>query len=193
MSANWFIALPVPSGPWFDVMQPPDGVRLFGASDLHLTVAFLGAVTEAQAHAAFEHAPGFPLHALRVTLGAVECLGSKRRPSAFSALLLEGRVAVEAAMGATRTQMWDAAGARHDSRPPLAHVTLARPSRRATAVEVRSAASWASALRLGAPSVLLDSIALYTWSEDRTLTLFRRVASLPLTAAGTSPTRSKLG
>ncbi|HET8933009.1 MAG TPA: hypothetical protein VFN67_06210 [Polyangiales bacterium] len=183
MSANWFIALPVSAGPWFDALQPPDGVRLFGASDLHLTVAFLGAVSEAQAHAAFEHAQRFPLRSLRVRLGPVECLGSKRRPSAFSALLLDGRAEVEAAMGATRTQMWDAAGARHDARQPLAHVTLARPSRRATTDDVDRAARWANALDLGAPSTELVSIALYTWSEDRKLTLFRTVATLPLAAA----------
>lgn len=184
MSANWFIGLPVPPGPWFEALQPPDGVRLFGASDLHLTVAFLGAVTEAQAQAAFEHASSFPLQALRVQLGTVECLGSKRRPSAFSALLLEGRTQVEAAMGATRERMWDAASARHDQRPPLAHVTLARPSRRATTLEVEHAEAWARGLDLAGPFVQLDSIALYTWSEDRKLNLFRKLASLPLTAAG---------
>jgi 2'-5' RNA ligase len=183
MSANWFIALPVPAGPWFEALQPPDGVRLFGASDLHLTVAFLGAASEAQAQAAFEHAPSFPLPALQVRLGPVECLGSKRRPSAFSALLLDGRAEVEAAMGAVRKQMWDAAQARHDERPPLAHVTLARPSRRATTEDVKQAAHWAKTLDLGAPSVCIDSIALYTWSEDRKHTLFRTVSILPLTAA----------
>lgn len=183
MSANWFIALPVAAGPWFDALQPPAGVRLFGAEDLHLTVAFLGAVTERQARSAFEHAEQFPLATLGVQLGPVECLGSKRRPSAFSALLLAGRGEVEAALGETRQRMWDAAQARHDLRPPLAHVTLARPCRRATQAEVEQAARWARGLDLGGPTVQLDQIALYTWSEDRKLALFRRVATLPLSAA----------
>lgn len=183
MSANWFIALPVLAGPWFDALQPPQGVRLFGAEDLHLTVAFLGAVTEPQARAAFEHAHQFPLTARSVRLGSVECLGSKRRPSAFSALLLDGRAEVEAALGATRHRMWEAAQAQPDTRPPLAHVTLARPVRRATSDEVDHAAHWARGLDLGGPSVQLDSIALYTWSEDRKLALFRKVVSLPLAAA----------
>jgi 2'-5' RNA ligase len=183
MPANWFIALPVAPGPWFDVLQPPDGVRKFGPSDLHMTVAFLGAVAEHCAQRAFEHARAFPLRPLDVSLGPVAGLGSQRRPAAFSALLIEGRAEVESALAATREQMWNAADARHDTRPPLAHVTLARPARRASSHEVQRAASWASALDLGAPSVHIDQIALYTWSEDRKTALFRRVASLPLSAA----------
>jgi 2'-5' RNA ligase len=183
MSANWFIALPVAAGPWFDALEPPAGVRLFGPSDLHVTVAFLGPVREQQALEAFAHAPAFALDSREVRLGAVECLGSKQRPSAFSALLLDGRTEVEAAFGAVRERMWDAADARRDTRPPLAHVTFARPSRRATTAEHQQAMRWARALDLGAPSVQLHSIALYTWSEDRTSTLFRTIRSLPLPAA----------
>lgn len=184
MAANWFIALPVPAGPWFDALQPPAGVRMFGPLDLHLTVAFLGPVREDQALAAFQHAASFPLEPLQIRLGPVECLGSKRRPSAFSALLLDGRVEVEAALAAAREQMWDAAGARHDSRPPLAHVTFARPSRRTTGSELEQAMRWATALDLGGPSLFLDRIALYTWSGDRQVALFRTVRALPLGAAG---------
>lgn len=184
MPANWFIALPVTPGPWFESLQPPDGVRLFGPSDLHLTVAFLGPVTEARARLAFEHAQSFPLRALAARLGEVESLGSKRRPSAFSALLRDGRAQVEEALGAAREQMWNAAEARHDTRPPLAHITLARPMRKASSSQVNRGAQWASELDLGAPVVQLGEIALYTWSEDRAATLFRRVESLPLRAAG---------
>jgi len=186
MSANWFIALPVAAGPWFDALQPPAGVRLFGPSDLHVTVAFLGPVREDQALAAFAQAPAFALDPTEVRLGPVECLGSKLRPSAFSALLLDGRAEVEAALGAVRERMWDAAEARRDTRPPLAHVTLARPSRRATTSQHQQAMRWARAIDLGAPSVHLHSIALYTWSADRESSLFRTVRSLPLTAATTA-------
>lgn len=186
MSANWFIALPIIAGPWFHALQPPAGVRMFGPMDLHVTVAFLGPVNEQQALAAFDHAVGFPLDALHAQLGPVECLGSKRRPSAFSALLLDGRSQVEAALGAVREQMWEAAQARHDTRPPLAHVTLARPSRRASTSEQAAAQRWAKGLDLGAPGVRLDRIALYTWSLDRSSTLFRIVKELPLRAAAIS-------
>lgn len=185
MRANWFIALPVAAGPWLEALQPPPGVRMFGPRDLHVTVAFLGPVREDQARAAF--AQSFSLAPLQVQLGPVECLGSKRRPSAFSALLLGGRAEVEAAMGAARERMWEAAEARRDTRPPLAHVTFARPMRRASDAEHKQAVRWATALELGAPSAQLDRIALYTWSEDRSVTLFRIVQELPLTAAGPRP------
>jgi 2'-5' RNA ligase len=183
MTGNWFIALPVAAGEWFHALTPPPGVRLFGANDLHLTIAFLGAVGEERAHAAFALAAGFPLSARRVQLGPVEALGSPRRPSAISALLAEGRTEVELAMGAARAGMWEAAAARPDSRSPLAHVTFARPGRRASTSERKHALAWAKALDLGAPTCELTRIALYTWSEDRAASLFRSVSELPLPAA----------
>ena len=183
MTGNWFIALPVAAGEWFHALTAPPGVRLFGAEDLHLTVAFLGPVDEAHAHAAFALAAGFPLQARRVQLGSVEALGNRRRPSAFSALLTEGRVQVEQALGAARDAMWEAAGARPDARPPLAHLTFARPSRRASDHERAQALTWAKQLDLGAPQCQLTRIALYTWSHDRATALFRIVRELPLPAA----------
>lgn len=187
--ANWFVALPVPSGPWFETLQPPEGVRLFGSQDLHVTVAFLGPVTETSARAAFEKARDFPLGITDVQLGQVQALGSKRRPSAFSALLSLGRDTVERAIAAVRTAMWEAASARQDTRPALAHVTLARPSRRASNAMIKHAARWATTLDLGSPACRLDRIALYTWSDDRQVALFRIVDELPLSeVAPCSPT-----
>jgi 2'-5' RNA ligase len=79
--------------------------------------------------------------------------------------------------------MWEAAGCSADPRPPLAHVTLARPMRRATTSEVAQAVSWAKGLKLEGATVQLDRIALYTWTQDRTNALFQVVAELPLPAA----------
>jgi 2'-5' RNA ligase len=183
VAPNWFIALPVSSGPWQERLVAPAGVRLFGPNDLHLTVAFLGAVPRARAEAAFALARSFQLQALEVTLGEVEALGGRRRPSAFSALLARGRAEVERAIGEARAAMWSAAGARTDDRPPLAHVTLARPQRRASNAGVQAARRWAKALRLGEPVCRLDRIALYTWNEDRTQALFQITEALPLTEA----------
>jgi hypothetical protein len=56
-------------------------------------------------------------------------------------------------------------------------------SRRAARAEAERALAWALALDLGAPSCRLDRIALYTWSEDRSQSLFRIVRELPLRAA----------
>jgi RNA 2',3'-cyclic 3'-phosphodiesterase len=181
--ANWFIALPVSAGAWFEALTPPPaGVRPFGAKDLHLTVAFLGPVSEERARSAFELAPALTLEACDVTLSKVECLGSKHKPSAFSAVLGIGRVSVESAMSEIRAAMWQRAGARHDTRPALAHVTLARPQRRITPEQLQHALDWALGLQVSGVRCRLDRVALYTWSEDRAQTLFRIADELPLSA-----------
>ena len=75
-------------------------------------------------------------------------MGSARRYSALSALL----------------------------RKPKAHVTLARPKRRATERERAAGLVWASELDVRAVRVRLDRVALYTWDEARDERLFRIVA-----------------
>jgi 2'-5' RNA ligase len=165
--ANWFIGLPVAPGAWFGrVGAPPPGVTLFHPEDLHLTIAFLGAVTEDAARAGWA-ALVWDRPRLEVVLGAVVPMGSSRRPSAFSALLDQGRPEVEEAMGRSRGACFTAAGARPEERAPKAHVTVARPSRKATDRERRAGEVWAAGLDLGRPTVTLDRVALFTWSETR--------------------------
>ena len=165
--ANWFIGLPVTPGAWFErVGEPPPGVTRFHPGDLHLTIAFLGAVPEEAARAGWA-ALAWNLPACDVVLGPVVPMGSSRRPSAFSALLEDGRAAVEAAMGASRGACFAAAGARPEERAPKAHLTVARPSRKASDRERRAGEAWATTLDLGRPTVRLDRVALFTWSEDR--------------------------
>lgn len=165
--ANWFIGLPVAPGAWFArVGEAPPGVALFHPDDLHLTIAFLGAVPEEAARAGWA-ALVWDLPRLDVVLGAVVPMGSSRRPSAFSALLEEGRAVVEDAMGRSRDACFVAAGARPEERAPKAHVTVARPSRKASDRERRAGEAWAAGLALGHPTVTLDRVALFTWSATR--------------------------
>ena len=180
MRENWFIAIPIAPGSWFEAVPPvPAGIRRFDAFDLHLTVAFLGGVEESAARAAFR-AIGFDEHPQDVTLGAVVPMGSPRRYTALSVLLEQGREAIEAAMGRARPIAFEVAGTAPDERPPKAHITIARPKRKATDAERADALAWASAIDLRAVTVRLDTIALYTWSEDRAATLFRVVDEAPL-------------
>jgi 2'-5' RNA ligase len=169
---NWFVTLPVDPGAWFErVPAPPRGVRRFHPADLHLTIAFLGPVTEEAALAGWE-ALSWPLGPVEVSLGPVEALGPPRRWSALSALLGEGRDAVEAAMGEARGAVWKAAGAQPDDRPPKAHVTLARPSRSTPESTRALALAWAERLPAHLGRVRLDRVALYGWSDDRENRLF---------------------
>ncbi len=184
MRPNWFVGLPVAAGAWFDALPPPPAeVRLFAATDLHATVAFLGAVEESAARRAFALAVTWPTGPLDVQLAGLRALGNRRKPSALSVMLGDGAEAVADGISAVRDEMLTTAGARPDRRPPLPHVTLARIARRADAGQRRAALAWAEAVDLGAPAVRLDRIALYTWSVDRRARLFDLVEALPLEGA----------
>lgn len=181
MRANWFVALPVPAAGWFErVGEAPRGVRLFHPEDLHLTVAFLGAVSDEAARRGFDEARAFPLAAREITLGSVVPMGNKRRPSALSARLVEGEREVARAITEVRDGICDAAGAKRELRPALPHLTIARPLRSATYAERSSALLWAMSLALGAPRVSLACVALYTWSAQRSDRLFAIVDRVPL-------------
>jgi 2'-5' RNA ligase len=192
MRPNWFVGLPVPARAWFEALPPPPSqVRVFAATDLHVTVAFLGGVDEGAAHRAFVLATRWPTGPIDVRLGRLRALGNRRRPSALSATFAEGAELVASGISAVRDPMLAAAGARPDRRPPLPHVTLARIARGASASERRAALAWAEALELRAPRLLLDRIALYTWAADRRERLFDVVAETPLEGDGVAQAKAK--
>ncbi len=178
--ANWFLALPIEADPWFEakVVGAPHGTRVFAPGDLHVTLAFLGAVTEAAAQRAWQ-ALSWKAGAIEATLGAVVGMGAPRRPSAYSALFEDGRAAVEAGIAGCRDAAYAAAGAQPDTRPVKAHVTVARPGRNASQSERDAGLRWAEGLNLRGTAVRLDRVALFTWSEDRQRGLFRIVAERP--------------
>jgi 2'-5' RNA ligase len=173
---NWFIAVPVEAGEWYEriVTRPPDGFRKFHPDDLHMTVAFLGAVGHDKALAAWR-ALAWDLGTVHATLGTVVPMGAPRRYSALSIELDRGRAEIERAIAATRDACCDAAGARRESRPAKAHITIARPSRNASDADRAAGLRWASQLSLAGQSITLRSVALYTWAEDRRVRQFRIV------------------
>lgn len=182
MRPNWFVALAVPAGAWWSrVTGAPAGVRVFHPEDLHLTVAFLGPVSPHDAESAFALArEQWPAGALDVVLGDVRAMGNPRRPSALSAVVTGGAAELTAVISSLRDPVCAEAGARLDDRPPLPHVTIARPSRSATAAERDAAVAWAAGLDLGRPRVTLSRLVLYGWAEDRLARLFREHAERDL-------------
>jgi len=175
MLPNWFIAIPVAEAAIFEALPPPPrGLRVFAVADLHLTVAFLGPVDEARARTSFG-VMDWPLAPREISLGEVVPLGSPRRFSALSALLVEGRDQVEAAMEQARGAAFSGAGVEAERRPPLAHLTLARPKRSASEAERAAALKWAQSIDLSGIRVRIEGIALYTWAADRSERLFRIV------------------
>jgi 2'-5' RNA ligase len=175
------VALPVEAGAWFaGLPAPPTATRLFAAEDLHVTVAFLGAVDDRAALRAFGAARARAPAAMWARLGSVHPFGSKRNPSALSAEVEDEDDRVSSAIVDLRAPLLEAAGARPDRRPPRPHVTLARIARRARPEERRAALAWGTSLDLGAPRLPLHRLALYTWARDRRRSLFRIVETFGL-------------
>lgn len=183
MRPNWFFAFPLPGHFVLDLPELPRGFRRYHPEDVHLTLAFLGGCGEAAAQRALE-ALDARLLAVRpkpmyVTLAEVVPMGPKRKYSALSALLAEGRAATEACIGALRDAPTLAAKGREEQRPPKAHVTIARPFR-AKESERAAGLAWARGIDLSGVCATLDRVALYTWNENRRERLFRIVAERPL-------------
>ena len=174
MKPNWFIALPVSAGDWFAplVADAPAGVRRFHPDDLHATVAFLGACGRPAALAAWRSLDALAHPPIRARLGVVRPMGNRRRPSAFSVTFTEGNEPLSALIGAWRTEALAIAGARPATRPPLPHVTVARPPRRAADGVREAGLAWMRSRERVGVQVVIDRVALYTWSEDRRSRLF---------------------
>lgn len=182
MRPNWFVALPV-EGSWLDprIAHVPLGFRGLHADDLHVTVAFFGPIEARLARRGFEAlALGAEDEPIACSLGALVPMGSPTRYSALSALLVEGREATEERMRRWRDPMLDAAEVVRETRAPKAHVTIARPTRRATDAERASGLAWAATIDLHDVHVTLDRVALYTWDETREVKQFRIVDSVRL-------------
>jgi 2'-5' RNA ligase len=179
---NWFVGWPVivPPG-WIDLIRAgaPAGMRWFAERDLHLTLAFLGRFQPDRLDAvtAFLGAIAAPPDV--VTLGSLRLLPNSRRISAVSFELESGRTEVCDLIARHRAGVSLAAGVATDGRPALAHITIARPERRATIPERREIARWAAAAAPRETAVRLAPPAIFAWSKDRSTSLFEIVATAP--------------
>lgn len=187
MRPNWFFAFPLDGSFVASLAPPPPSFRLFHPEDVHLTLTFLGGCGEVAALrglAALDDALALePLPPWDVSLAEVVPMGPKREYSALSALLAHGRAQTEAHIALLRDRVSEAAIGRREQRAPKAHVTIARPGRRATEASRQAGLSWAAALNLSGVEARLDRIALYTWSQvDRSERLFRIYAERKLGA-----------
>jgi 2'-5' RNA ligase len=185
---NWFFGFPIAGELVRELLRLPrlpPSFRLFHSEDVHLTLAFLGGCGEdgaQRALAALDDALLGPLRAsIAVSFGEVVPMGPRGRYSALSALLERGREETEARITALRDPLTGAATGRHDKRPAKAHVTLARPMRRATAAQREAGLAWAASVDVRSACARLDRIALYTWCEPRGDRLFRIVEERALT------------
>jgi 2'-5' RNA ligase len=188
---NWFFAFPLDGAFVLNLPELPGGFRRFHPEDVHLTLSFLGPCEESAALRALstldERLSSLAPSAQDVSLGEVVAMGSSRQYTALSALLAQGREELSALVALLRDPLADSAGVPRDGRAPKPHVTLARPTRRASADDRRAGLAWAARLDLGQVSARLDRMALYSWDEQRKERLFRIVAERRLEPP---PTRS---
>ncbi|MGF1511147.1 MAG: 2'-5' RNA ligase family protein [Myxococcota bacterium] len=173
MKPNWFVAFPYPEE--LELSEPPSSVRLFSFDDRHVTAAFLGPVDESTALAAWEMLELVHLDPISSTLGRCRMLGG-RPPSAICAIVDVGFDGLCDRIQTLRAELKAHGLPGTDPRRPLPHVTLARIRRRAPSEDRRAARAWADALVFG-HGTRIDELALYTWSRDRSLALFRKVRS----------------
>ncbi len=177
---NWFFAFPLDGGFVTALPALPPLLRRFHPEDVHLTLSFLGACGDAAAARALQaldaELSSAPRASVAVSLAEVVPMGAKPY-SALSALLAHGRDETVSLIAGLRDTLSEAALGRREKRAPKPHVTIARPSRRASASALEAGLAWGNALDLRHVSATLDRIALYTWSEGaRRERLFRVVA-----------------
>lgn len=165
---NWFIGFSLQGNSWLEshVRAAPAQVRRYHPGDIHLTVAFLGQVSQAQAAAAWK-ALAWTAGTVNAKLGLVELMGQLPQASALSARVDEptGRLAAEITQ--VRPVVYRAAGIDGDQREVRPHVTVARIARAATSEEQHAAVEWAHQLQLGEVEVSFGTLALFTASGVR--------------------------
>jgi 2'-5' RNA ligase len=178
VTPNWFIGLPLSGAHWFAeaISDAPPSVRTFHPEDLHMTIAFLGDCGAEAALASWKTlALPHDAQSLTIGLAGIEPLGNPQRPSALSVVLKEGKTAAVTLIAILREPLQRAAAAPLDQRPPLPHITVARPARNADAAQRRAALNWAKTKPAIDFSLTLTHIALYTWTKQRTVRQFRIV------------------
>jgi 2'-5' RNA ligase len=181
-AGNWFVGWPVvvPAG-WIESIRAgaPESLRWFAERDLHVTLAFLGRFRTDRFDAVAALLDAIPPLPEVVTLGSLRLLPNSRRFSAISFELDSGRSAVSDIIECHRSDVLAAAGATPDDRPPLAHVTIARPPRRATARVRREVSRWAAAAGGRGVAVQLGPPAIFAWARDRSTSQFEIIFRAP--------------
>lgn len=175
---NWFIGLPVATNPALEDLRTslPAGLRRFHPDDLHITLAFFGAVGESTARQAWRAANGIAVGAFHVRARRLVALGRPSRPSAYGVELDDDWSSLAGFIDQQRNPLRVAAGLVVEDRPALPHMTIARPPRRCGPAIRERADRWMTGTRLPAMTFTLDRLALYTWSRDRRIRQFARVA-----------------
>ncbi len=175
LPGNWFVAFQVSSGDWFKplVQKLPTGLNSFHPDDLHMTVSFLGRLSEPVVQKLAEQIEKTAPLSFRIRFNTFLALPSKRKFSAICLGANEGQKDLIRWMKENSLLYYQTADLEPDPRKPLPHITLARPNRRCSNETRR--AIYRALFEITAPkiNVELRGPNLYTWSENRLERQFR--------------------
>ncbi len=177
MKPNWFAAFPIPAQDWLPetLKGLPEQCLGFQVEDIHMTIAFFRAMDPSRAQDVIQFIKTIQAKPFEIQLGSVLTLPTPKRFSALAFSLSTGREKACEYIGAFRDGLSQAAHTQSENRPPLAHITIARPKRKYGPGGQRVAREWASKIKPAKDRLLVDRIALYTWSEDRQTRQFQKV------------------
>ncbi len=178
----WFLGLRVsePAKLLHLVADAPAGIETTHQEDLHVTVSYLGPVSEASARSAFSLAREHPPVVIQATAGPPILLGPPARPWAICASIAEGRIALDAVLSTLGNPCRATAGLPPDGRERVPHCTLAAIDREARGDVRAGLVHWASALQTSGAALLLDTLGLFTSAEQGASTRYRCVDSARL-------------
>lgn len=181
MQANWFIALKAPIDLRLDplLVNIPSKMRIFTSTDRHITLAFLGNCTQSEAYAAWERACQALPHVQELQPEKLALMGPPKKPSAVAITFQNPRRLIHW-MTEHRSEILANAQRPPAKYPPLPHMTIARPNRRARDEERQAMMDWCTHTEVSLPKIGFHNIALYTWSTDRRAHLFQRIEEAPL-------------
>jgi len=169
MRPNWFVAFPIPAAEWLAEIRAdaPKGLRWFHPIDIHLTLAFLGPMNPVCQRAVTELMEQVKYDPISVRFKALMVLPSARNFSAISLSISTGNDAIAQLIEQWRGAFYRIAEARSDTRPPLPHITIARPRRDLSFAQRQEIIAWSQTVQMPTNDIWIDTLALYTWADNR--------------------------
>ena len=169
MKPNWFVAFTISPGLWYEDIYKSikEPMHSFHPDDLHSTVAFLGSLDDEGVESIKRAMDSFDERPLSVTLGKLLFLPKLPEYSAVSYSVEQGNEILQGYMKKYRDSFYVAAKRAVETRPPLPHITIARPPRKLKADEKVNLVKDFQKLPIPRNKIIIDTLALYTWSENR--------------------------
>ncbi|NND70728.1 MAG: hypothetical protein HKN43_04035 [Rhodothermales bacterium] len=179
---NWFVGFPVQGDSWCPVSanHVPGSIRLYHPDDLHITMAFLGSVSQRKALKAWKKVTNLKLEPVTISFNQLKPFGAFSTPSAYGLTLDTGRDSVANTISTHRRKILGAVGKKPRDGRVVPHVTIARPNRRLSKGDVYAIAEWRHEFEIPEVEVNLTEIALYTWAPPQAPQRFRKIETMQL-------------